>query len=164
MIAVKETVYNVDRASKKIYVTREFDAPIDLVWKAWTTREMLDEWWAPKPWKAITVSMDLRNGGRWHYYMQGPEGEKQYCLVNYKSIVPGKSFTGDDAFCDQNGNVNNEFPSMYWEVSFSSIGKTTKVDVSISFNSEEDLNKIVEMGFKEGFAAAHNNLDELLAR
>ena len=65
MIAVKETVYNVDRANKKIYVTREFDAPADLVWKAWTTKESLDEWWAPKPWKAITVSMDLCTGGRW---------------------------------------------------------------------------------------------------
>jgi uncharacterized protein YndB with AHSA1/START domain len=164
MIAVKETVYNVDRANKKIYVSREFDAPVELVWKAWTTKELLDEWWAPKPWKTNTISMDLRTGGRWLYYMEGPDGSRHYCLVNYEALLPGKSFTGDDAFCDENGNINKEFPSMHWQVNFNAAGNKTKVDVEITFRAEEDLDKIVEMGFKEGFAMAHSNLDELLAR
>ena len=53
---------------------------------------------------------------------------------------------------------------MDWLVQFSSVGDRTRVNVEITFASEEDMNKIVEMGFKEGFAAAHTNLDELLAR
>ena len=53
---------------------------------------------------------------------------------------------------------------MHWMVQFSKASTGTKVEVEITFASVEDLEKIIEMGFKEGFAAAHNNLDELLAK
>ena len=164
MTITKETIYQKDLANKKIKVIREFDAPVDMVWKAWTEKELLDQWWAPKPWKAITTSMDFREGGKWFYYMQGPENERHYCRLDYETIKPGKLFTGQDAFCDEQGNINTEFPRMQWRSGFSPAGNGTKVEVEISFDSVEDLEKIIEMGFKEGFAAAHNNLDELLAK
>jgi uncharacterized protein YndB with AHSA1/START domain len=163
MIINKETIYSKDAAAKKMKVVREFDAPADKVWKAWTEPALLDQWWAPKPWKANTQSMDLHNGGKWFYYMEGPAGERHYCMVQYESITPGKSFSGLDAFCDEKGNINADFPSMHWKVDFTSIGNATKVEVEITFASEADMEKIVEMGFKEGFAMAHQNLDELLA-
>jgi uncharacterized protein YndB with AHSA1/START domain len=160
----RETIYTQDLANKKIKVAREFDAPVEQVWKAWTEPQLLDQWWAPRPWKAVTKSMDLRPGGMWLYYMLGPEGDRQYCKVDYETITPNKFFSGTDAFCDENGNTTNEFPTMHWDISFTPSGNTTKVEVEITFASQEDLNKIVEMGFKEGFAAAHTNLDELLAK
>ena len=163
-MVTKETIYTKDPSNKQLKVVREFDASVGQVWKAWTEKELLDQWWAPKPWKAITTSMDFREGGQWFYYMQGPDGSRHYCRVDYKSITPGKFFSGDDAFCDEKGNINTEFPRMHWEVSFSSTPNGTKVEIDVSFDSEADLEKIVEMGFKEGFAAAHTNLDELLAR
>ena len=163
MIPVKETQYTVDAASKTIHVKREFDASVEQVWKAWTQPEYLDQWWAPKPWKAVTVSMDFRPGGAWRYYMQGPEGEKHHCRADYQAIVANKQFTGTDAFTDENGNSIKDMPVMQWDVRFSPDADGTRVNVTLTFNSEEDLNKIVEMGFKEGFAAAHQNLDELLA-
>jgi len=162
-MATKETIYAKDLANRKINVVREFDAPVEQVWKAWTEKELLDQWWAPKPWKANTTSMDFREGGTWFYYMQGPENERHYCRVDYKSITPNKLFTGDDAFCDENGNINTGFPTMHWEVRFNSTEGGTRVEVDVKFDSEADLEKIVEMGFQEGFAAAHKNLDELLA-
>jgi uncharacterized protein YndB with AHSA1/START domain len=164
MIAHKETIFTKDLANQEIKVTREFDAPVEQVWKAWTESELLDQWWAPQPWKANTKSMDFSEGGRWLYYMEGPDGTRQYCRVNYKSIVPNKSFTTDGGFCDESGNITDEMPRMRWKNSFSKSGNGTRVDVVITFDSEEDLNKIIEMGFKEGFAAAHTNLDELLAK
>jgi uncharacterized protein YndB with AHSA1/START domain len=164
MIANKETVYTKDVANKKIKVIREFDAPVEKVWRAWTETELLDQWWAPKPWKANTTSMDFRNGGTWLYYMEGPDGARHYCRLDYKSIAPNKSYEGLDAFCDEKGNINTEFPSMNWKVVFNKSESGTKVEVEITFKSEADLEKIIEMGFKEGFAAAHVNLDELLAR
>src|SRR5215207_4001167 len=102
MIAVKETIYKKDSANNKLSVTREFDAPVARVWKAWTEAQLLDQWWAPKPWKAVTTSMDFREGGSWRYFMQGPEGERHYCLVEYYTIQHEKSFTGKDAFADEN--------------------------------------------------------------
>ena len=163
MIALKETIYTKDVASKKIKVEREFDAPVEYVWRAWTESELLDQWWAPRPWKTNTQSMDFRNGGTWLYYMEGPDGSRHYCRADYKAIVTNKSYEGLDAFCDEHGNINSSFPRMQWKVNFLSVGSVTKVDVQITFASEADLQKVVEMGFEEGFAAAHRNLDELLA-
>ena len=162
-MATKETIYTKDAANKKIKVVRDFDAPVEHVWRAWTEKELVDQWWAPKPWKANTQSMDFRAGGTWLYYMEGPDGSRHYCRADYETIVPNKSYTGLDAFCDENGNINTEFPRMHWQVVFTSSGGGTKVEVEITFASEADLEKIIEMGFKEGFAAAHTNLDELLA-
>jgi|SRR5882672_9629436 len=164
MILNKETIYTTDLANKKLKVIREFDAPVEQVWKAWTESRLLDQWWAPKPWKANTKSMDFRNGGVWLYYMEGPDGSRHYCRADYTSVTPNKGFIGDDAFCDENGNIVNELPMMHWKAEFSKGGEGTKVEIEISFASEADLEKIVEMGFKEGFASAHNNLDQLLAR
>jgi uncharacterized protein YndB with AHSA1/START domain len=164
MIINKETIYSKDLAAKKIFVTREFDAAPEQVWKAWTEAELLDQWWAPRPYKAVTKSMNFSEGGRWSYYMEGPDGSRHYCLADYKKIVDGKSYTYFDAFCDENGNLNLDFPRMDWKVEFRKSGSGTKVNVEISFATEADLEKIIEMGFKEGFAMAHGNLDELLAK
>jgi uncharacterized protein YndB with AHSA1/START domain len=164
MTIQQQTVITKDIANKKIIVVREFNAPPEKVWKAWTQPELLDQWWAPKPWRAHTKSMDFRECGRWSYYMEGPDGSRHYCLCDYKSIIPNKVFTGEDAFCDENENITKDFPRMNWKVMFSKSGNGTNVDVEITFATIEDLEKIVEMGFKEGFTAAHGNLDELLAK
>ena len=163
MIAQHQTVFKEDLANRKIKVTREFDAPVEKVWRAWTEKELLDKWWAPKPWKAVTKSMDFREGGKWLYYMEGPEGERHHCICEYKTIDPEKNFTGTDAFTDEAGKVNEEMPQMAWDVSFRDKGNSTLVEVLISFDSEEAMKKTVEMGFKDGFAMAHSNLDEILA-
>ncbi len=160
---MNQTIFKPDPGANKMFVERSFDAPVEKVWNAWTEPERLDQWWAPKPWKAVTQSMDFREGGTWLYYMQGPEGERHYCRVDYKTIVPQQSYAGLDAFCDENRKIKEDFPRMNWQVEFSSTTTGTKVDVTISFPSADDMNKIVEMGFKEGFSLAHNNLDELLA-
>jgi uncharacterized protein YndB with AHSA1/START domain len=163
MIAIKETIFRKDLENKKIKVEREFDAPVEQVWRCWTESERLDQWWAPKPWKTNTVSMDFRGGGHWLYYMQGPDGSRHYCKVDYKTVVPNNSYEGLDGFCDENGNINTEMPRMNWKVNFNQAGSGTKVNIEITFDSVASLEKIIEMGFQQGFAAAHNNLDELLA-
>jgi len=160
----KETIFSQDLANNKLRVVREFDAPIDQVWKAWTDSNLLDKWWAPKPWKAVTQKMDFREGGSWLYYMQGPDGTQSYCRADFKKIVSNKSYVEDDAFCDENGNINNNFPVMHWKIEFSKTSTGTKVEVEITYDSPADMEKILELGFKEGFSSAHTNLDELLAK
>ena len=159
---MKETTITKDQ--KQLTIVRDFDAPVEQVWRAWTERSLLDLWWAPQPWKAATKSMDFREGGTWLYAMEGPGGEEHWSKADFETINPRKRYTGRDAFCDENGNVSGEMPGMHWDVSFASVGGGTRVTILITFASEEDLNKIVEMGFKEGFTEAHGNLDELLAR
>ena len=73
-------------------------------------------------------------------------------------------FSGLDAFCDEQGNVQPQPPGMHWTVKFTGMDGSTRVEITVRFNSEADMNTIVEMGFREGFTAAHGNLDELLAK
>ncbi len=163
-MSTKQTTISEDAVNKKLIVVREFDAPIEEVWKAWTDSTILDQWWAPKPWKAKTKSMDFREGGKWLYCMVGPDGTESYCRADFETIVENESYSGDDAFCDENGNITPDPPGMHWYCRFSSTGTGTKVVVEITLATEADMEKIIEMGFREGFTAAHGNLDELLAK
>ncbi|HVF97133.1 MAG TPA: SRPBCC domain-containing protein, partial [Flavisolibacter sp.] len=161
MTAKKPTRIEKDVAGKKLVVVREFDAPLHQVWKAWTESDLLDQWWAPKPYKTETKTMDFYEGGRWLYAMVGPDSSRSWCLADFKTIIPEKSFTMKEGFCDEKGNITPDFPLMSWVVSFAQVDHCTAVTVEITFDKEEDLNKIVEMGFEQGFTAAHGNLDEL---
>lgn len=154
--------FSVDKENNRVKVEREFAAPVGKVWAAWTQSELLDQWWAPRPWKARTKSMDFRVGGSWLYAMVGPEGEEHWAKVEYKTIDPHQKFTANDAFCDENGTINNEFAQALWTNTFTEANGTTTVSVAIQYDKLEDLEQMIEMGFKEGFTMALGNLDELL--
>lgn len=68
-----ETRVEKDLANEKVTISRHFDVQPQRVWDAWTKSEILDRWWAPKPWKAETREFNFRVGGSWHYAMVGPE-------------------------------------------------------------------------------------------
>lgn len=155
--------FTVDKENKRINVKREFAASPDKVWAAWTQKELLDQWWAPKPWKAETKILDFNPGGKWIYAMVSPEGEKHWSLATYDSIENQKNFAGLSAFSDENGTINTEMPQSNWSNSFSGKGEHTLVDINIQYDKLEDLEAEIEMGFKEGFAMGLSNLDELLA-
>ena len=163
MMNLHETLISKDASGSKLIVTRDFNAPLAKTWRAFTDSSLTDQWWAPRPWKTETKSMDFRPGGVWLYAMVGPQGEKHWCRVDIKEIDPEKSFKVQDYFCDEQGNPNNDLPKMQWFAQFSPTDTGTHLTIEISFESEADLEKIVQMGFKEGFTMALGNLDELLA-
>lgn len=154
--------FSVNKEKKSIHVKREFAADLETVWAAWTTPELLDLWWAPRPYQTKTLSMDFRVGGSWLYYMIAPDGARHYCRADYKKIEKHKSFSGLDAFCDEKGNINPAFPRSLWNNSFQGDDETTTVHIVIEYQQLEDLEKIIQMGFKEGFTAALGNLDQYL--
>jgi len=154
--------FSVNKNEKSITVKRVFAAERSLVWDAFTKKEMLDQWWAPKPWKAKTKTMDFREGGHWHYAMVGPDGDDHWALVDYFKIEFQRSFTGLDAFANANGLVNKDMPQSNWEVTFTGKEKETEVQFNISYDDLEQLEATIQMGFKEGLAMALDGLDELL--
>lgn len=154
--------FSVNKENKTITVKREFAAEVSLVWDAYTKSEILDKWWAPKPWKARTKSLEFKEGGTWHYAMVGPNGEEHWAVAIYKDIATQKNFTGHDAFADANGNINKEMPQSKWKVTFTSKGEITLVEFHISYPDLAQLEATIEMGFKEGLLMAMENLDELL--
>lgn len=154
--------FSVNTENNTITVNREFKADLELVWQAFTTSEILDLWWAPAPWKAKTKSMNFCEGGQWLYAMVSPEGEEHWSFANYKRIQNLKSFTALDGFADANGKINTNMPQANWETIFNNNGDTSLVTIEISYNSTEELESMIKMGFKEGFAMGLNQLEQLL--
>ena len=152
----------VDKTNKTITINREFDAEVDLVWDAFTDSDLLDKWWAPKPWKAQTKKMDFREGGKWVYAMVGPMGDKNWSTTNYIVIKPEKKFIGLDAFTDEEGTVNKHMPQSKREIKFTDKGQHTLVEIKTIYDDVTGLDLIINMGFREGITAALENLDELL--
>ncbi len=152
-----------DLPNKTVTVEKIFSAPRSKVWEAWSTQDILEKWWAPKPWLAVTKSFHFKNGGSWHYYMLGPDGTKSWTIMEYTSIDPENVFYGNDYFADENGVKNTELPTTDWTVEFFDQGEETKIVVTLTFASTEDLEKLLTMGFEEGFSMGLGNLDELLA-
>lgn len=155
--------FSINKENHTITVKREFAATLPLVWKAFTTGEILDQWWAPKPWKAKTKSMDFKEGGQWLYAMVGPAGEEHWAFIHFTSIKNEKEFIATDGFSDANGNINKEMPQSKWKVDFSSIEKNSLVEIEIIFNDLAQLESTLKMGFKEGFTMGLSNLDVYLA-
>lgn len=155
--------FTVNKETKTINVKREFAAPKEIVWEAWTNPEILDQWWAPKPYKTITKSMDFREGGTWFYGMVSPENECHWCRADYIKIKTHEYYNGLDAFCDAEGNINTEFPRTKWNVTFHDKGEHTLVEINNIFDDLDGLEKIINLGFKEGFTMALSNLDEYFA-
>jgi uncharacterized protein YndB with AHSA1/START domain len=145
-------------------VAREFKADLSLVWRAWTEAELLDQWWAPKPWKCVTKTMELKPGGKWIYDMVGPNGERHGALQIFEEIKFHVFFSGKDAFADSEGNINEALPVATWRNSFSSTENGTLVRTYAQYPNPEALKTVLDMGMEEGLQMAQNNLEELLAQ
>ncbi len=159
---MKTIIFDKDFANKRIVVACQFNAPLNVVWDAFTNPTVMDKWFAPHPFKAVTRSMNFSNGGRWLYCMLSPEGEKFWSLAEFSNIHLRKSYEALDAFCDENGGINTELPRLMWRYTFAEAGGVTTVVASIAAPNEADLKKILDMGFEEGYKMALNQLRELL--
>jgi len=156
-------VFLVDKVNKVITVKRSYEAPLELVWDAYTKSEILDQWWAPKPWQSKTKSMDFTEGGSWHYAMVGPNGEAHWAVATFSKIITLQSYTGTDSFTDEFGNINKELPQSHWDVNFAKESIGTTVTFLIHYSDLQQLETTLEMGFQEGFTATLTYLEGLLA-
>ena len=152
--------FTVDKAAQTVSITREFDAELSLVWDAFTKQELLDQWGAPKPWTARTKYMNFEVGGRRFYAMVSPEGLERWAIQEYTSITPKTNFKMFNVFADK--DENPEMPGSDWDFSFSEQGGITKVNITIYNESLARMEKMIEMGFKEGYTASMQNLEALL--
>ena len=160
MISTSEIKMDKDLKNKQIVVKVHFNAKPDAVWQAWTTKAILDKWWAPKPWRAETEKLDFKEGGSWLYAMVGPKNERHYANFLYRKIDDRKSFEGEDAFTDENGSINKSEPQTYWKCEFKAAGTGTDVKITLTPKTEGALEKNLDMGFEEGFKSGLGNLEE----
>lgn len=153
--------FRVDKPAKTVYIQREFNAQLSLVWDAFTKKELLDQWLAPKPMTARTKYQDFKVGGKRFYAMVSPEGHERWAIQEYTSITPKTNFKMHNAFADE--HENPELPGSEWDHTFTENDGRTKVSITIYNESLERLERILD-GFTQGMKMSLNNLESLLAK
>ena len=106
--------FTVDKTKNTVFVNRAFAADIALVWDAFTKQEILDQWWAPKPWSSKTKYMKFEVGGRRFYAMVSPEGQEHWSIQDFTAISSMTNFKYVSAFTDKDENKNTEIPGSNW--------------------------------------------------
>ena len=152
----------IDKQTKTVTITKEFAFELSLVWDAYTKPELLDQWWAPKPFTSRTKAMDFEVGGRRFYAMVSPDGSERWAVQKYTSITPKTNFKLFNAFADKDENL--ELPGSDWDLNFSEQDGKTKVSISIYNESLERMERVIAMGFQQGIEALLQNLEDLLGK
>jgi uncharacterized protein YndB with AHSA1/START domain len=158
---------------KELIITRIFDAPRELVWKAWTDPEEAKKWWGPKSFTAPYINIDLRVGGKYLNCMRGagPDGVVRdfWSTGVYREIVPLKRLVITDSFADEKGNVvpatyygMSDFPlEMQVIVTFEDYGGKTRF--TLKYPSIEGINATDFANMKQGWNESFDKLDDELA-
>jgi uncharacterized protein YndB with AHSA1/START domain len=162
------------RPDREISATRVFDAPRELVWKAWTEPERMMRWWGPKGFTMLSCKLDLRPGGVFHYRMQSPDGGDMWGKFVYRDIVEPEKIVFINSFSNKEGNTVPAPFSPPWPVemlstvTFSEHGGRTEVKVHwIPLTATEEERKTFESGHESmrmGWTGTFDQLAGYLAR
>lgn len=153
----------VTKKEKKLILTREFDAPPELMFEVWSDCKHLKHWWGPKEWPMKECDMDFREGGEWHYCLRGPnEEDVSWGLAKYKEINKPESIFYMDHFSDKDRNINQAMPGMQITVEFQPHNGKTRQISTTQFSSNEERDKIHDMGVAQGMESSSLRLDEYL--
>ncbi|MBD3616199.1 MAG: SRPBCC domain-containing protein [Gracilimonas sp.] len=134
------------------------------MFEVWSNCTHLKHWWGPKEWPMEECEMDFREGGQWRYCLRGPnEGDESWGMAVYQQInKPGKIIYSDH-FTDADGSLMENMPNMTITVEFvAQNGKTRQIS-TVDFDTNEERDKIVEMGMAEGMDSSLNRLEQYLA-
>lgn len=155
------TEVTANKEKLQLLVERVFDAPRELVWKAWTEPEHMLKWWGPRSWPATVSNMDVRPGGIWHYCMTGPEGEEAWGKGIYREVTPPERLVYVDGFSDAEGTMD-EARQMLVTIDFADVGGKTKITNSAQFATAEDMEAVLAMGVVEGVTETWDRFEEHL--
>jgi uncharacterized protein YndB with AHSA1/START domain len=167
-------VTHLPKMSDDFVITRELDAPRDLVFKAWTEPERLAQWWGPKGVTMVSTKVDLRPGGIFHYGMRGPDGREMWGKFVYREIVPPERMVFIVSFSDEDGGVTRHPMAPAWPLEMINTltltehdGKTTLTLRGAPYAATEEERATFKDGHKsmqQGFTGTFDQLAEYLAR
>ena len=144
-------------------ITAEFAAPVERVWALYADPRQLEQVWGPPEYPATFVTHDLRPGGRMTYYMTSPEGERFAGYWDVEEVDRPSRFAFRDGFADADLNPNPDLPVSRNDYTFVAADEGTRAVFSSTFDSAEDLQKVLDMGIEEGATSAINQIDGFLA-
>lgn len=153
-----------DSSEREFVMERIFDAPRELVFKAFSECKHLTHWWGPKGWTLPVCQMDFRPGGIWFYCMRGPAGEDACGKATYREIVEPERIVYTDAFADTAGNVLEGMPEIVVTLIFAEHGGKTKLTNQALFASVTDKETTLAMGMVEGLTETLDRLETYLVQ
>ena len=150
-----------------VVITRMFDAPRSLVWRAWTEPEHVMRWWGPKDFISPTCTIDLRVGGSYLFCMQAPDGQKYWSTGVYREIVPLERIVCTDCFSDQHGNVvsaaeygmDPDIPlELLLTLEFAELGSQTRLTISYANLPPGEMAEMTKHGMEQSLDKLAYNL------
>jgi uncharacterized protein YndB with AHSA1/START domain len=141
----------------------EFNAGVERVWQLWEDPRQLERWWGPPTYPATFERFDFEPGGKAGYYMTGPEGEKARGWWRFTAIQAPNRLEFDDGFADDDGAPVEAIGTGHATVTLEEIGDRTRMTILSTFESEEQMNNMVEMGMEEGMKEAVGQIDAIIA-
>jgi uncharacterized protein YndB with AHSA1/START domain len=163
-----------DACGRELVISRVFDAPRELVWKAFTEADRLARWWGPKGFKMLSCKLDLRPGGAFHYGMAAPNGSEMWGKWVFREIVRPERLSFVVSFSDRDGGITRHPFAPLWPAEMlgtstfaDQAGKTLLTTRTVAVNATDAERKAFEDGFgsmEEGFAGTWDQLAAYLAQ
>jgi uncharacterized protein YndB with AHSA1/START domain len=162
MSEATKTKFDANKATGELTIERVFNTPREKVWAAWTDEEVLKQWWGPRVFPTTHSDLDFREGGSWHYCMTGPDGTQAWGKMLYEEIEEPARIVYMDYFSDKDGTLNEELPVTKVTMTFEDLGDSRTKIKSYSKMKTTELEKLIEMGMKEGLIETWDRLEEYL--
>jgi uncharacterized protein YndB with AHSA1/START domain len=155
--------------NEELFITRIFDAPGELLWKAWTEPESVKRWWGPKNFTSPFAKIDLRVGGTYLYCMRSPEGQDFWSTGVYREIIEPKLIVCTDSFSDEEGNLvpasyygmNGDWPlELLVRVKFEALDGMTRLTLQHTGIPEGENRELTKAGWNESLDKLEDYLDK----
>jgi uncharacterized protein YndB with AHSA1/START domain len=160
-------------AGPTFILNRTYDAPRDLVWKAWTEADRLAQWWGPKGMDGRVAHLDLRPGGRFHYAFTMPDGHTLWGKFDYRDVVVPQRLVFVDSFSDEGGGTTRHPMSATWPLKILNVltldevdGRTILTLKAVPIDATDEERRAFEGGFdslQQGFKGTLDQLENHLS-
>jgi uncharacterized protein YndB with AHSA1/START domain len=156
------TSVDTDYDALTITLVAEFDNPIDQVWELWSDPRKLERWWGPPGYPATVEQHALTPGGEVTYYMTGPGGDQHWGRWRITSVDPPGSVQFTDACADPDGTPLEDSPLSEISIRLLEHERGTRMEMRVTYETREDMQRIVDRGTVEGWKQALGQTDRLL--
>ena len=153
---------HTDPEALAMTTSAELSASAERAWQLVSDPRKLERWWGPPEWPATFVRFDFEPGGRAHYYMQGPDGERLHGWWKFVSIAAQTELFIEDGFADENGEPSGDLGVTTARVTFEPTDSGTRLTILSQYQSLDQLEAMLEMGMEEGMRLAVGQIESIL--
>jgi uncharacterized protein YndB with AHSA1/START domain len=150
-------------SDEQILITREFDAPKHLVYRAWTTPALVKQWWGGRRGTVESVEIDLRVGGRWRYVMSANGGFQVAFHGTYRELVPTERIVNTEVFETPDADPADEEHAPIITTTFSEVSGRTVLALLTDAGSRQLRDVILNSGMEEGVQEGFELLEQIAA-